>query len=361
LICLTMIARNEARCLARCLDSAAPFVDEMLVVDTGSTDRTREIAMARGVRVVEFAWVDDFSAARNFALEQTRAPWRLILDADEWIEEGGHCLRELARLDARQDPFVGQVRIQEVHAGDGALRLPPLRVSRFLPQGVRFAGRIHEQAVHRLPTRRVPLTVGHDGYQREQQLAKAGRNEALLRRALEETPQNAYLQYQLGREREIAGDFADAAGRYQAARERLGWPPGEAGAARELQARHPWLHDLAVRHIFSLKRLRSFELALRQAQAESAWWGHSPDFHFALGDLLLDYSIAEPQRSAQLLPLMEACWMRCLELGETPELDGAIEGRGSYLAAHNLAVYHDLLGDAARAAHFRALAAPGHG
>jgi hypothetical protein len=353
---LAMIARDEARCIARCLDSVAPFVDELLVVDTGSRDATARIAAARGARVVTFPWRDDFSVARNFALEQSRTDWHLVLDADEWIEAGGPCLRELTRPDAAA--FVGQIRIEEVFEGGEAVRLPPLFVSRLLPRGLRFAGRIHEQLAHGLPVRRVPLTAGHDGYQQAQRARKAGRNEHLLRQALLEQPESAYLNYQLGRELEIAGDFAGAAARYQAARERLGWPPAQAAAAAALQARHPWLHDLCVRHLFCLKRLGRFADGVVQAQDESAWWRHSPDFHFALGDLLLDFALAEPERAGELLPLVEASWQRCLEIGETPELEGAIAGRGSALAAHNLAVLREVLRDPARAPALRGLRPP---
>ena len=93
-LALVLIARNEARGLARCLTSAAPYVDRMLVLDTGSTDDTADIAAACGARVHHFAWQNDFSAARNRALELADADWSLVLDADEWIESGGECLRD---------------------------------------------------------------------------------------------------------------------------------------------------------------------------------------------------------------------------------------------------------------------------
>ena len=69
-ISLCMIVKNEEKVLARCLDSLVSLVDEMVIVDTGSTDRTREIAAGYGARVYEFDWVDDFSAARNFAFSK---------------------------------------------------------------------------------------------------------------------------------------------------------------------------------------------------------------------------------------------------------------------------------------------------
>ena len=75
-----------------------------------------------------------------------------------------------------------------------------------------------------------------------------------------------------------------------------------------------------------------------------------------LGDVLLDWTASEPDRAAELLPMVEACWQRCLEIGERAELSGAVTGRGSYLAAHNLVVLYDNLGMAEQAAPYRALA-----
>jgi len=72
-LALVVIARNEARAIERCLSSARPWVDEMVVLDTGSTDHTVALARACGARVHHFAWVDDFSAARNAALAHTDA------------------------------------------------------------------------------------------------------------------------------------------------------------------------------------------------------------------------------------------------------------------------------------------------
>ncbi|MCD1258796.1 glycosyltransferase family 2 protein [Paenibacillus athensensis] len=86
-ISLCMIVKNEELSLPRCLASVADLVDEIIVVDTGSTDATRNIAASFGARVVDFAWVDDFSAARNFAFEQATMTFILWLDADDVLEE----------------------------------------------------------------------------------------------------------------------------------------------------------------------------------------------------------------------------------------------------------------------------------
>lgn len=82
-----MIVKNEESVLDRCLSSVAHLVDEVIIVDTGSTDRTKEIASEYTSKVFDFDWVNDFSAARNYAAEQATGDWILVLDADEYIDE----------------------------------------------------------------------------------------------------------------------------------------------------------------------------------------------------------------------------------------------------------------------------------
>ena len=86
LISLAMIVKNEEATLAHCLESVKPLADEMVIVDTGSTDKTIEIAKGFGAKVYHFDWCDDFSAARNESLKHCTGDWVLILDADEAID-----------------------------------------------------------------------------------------------------------------------------------------------------------------------------------------------------------------------------------------------------------------------------------
>ena len=107
-VALVMIARNEARCIARCLNSVRTWVDRMVVLDTGSSDDTMAIARACGAEVHEAAWSDDFSAARNQALALGGCDWHLVLDADEWLISGGEAL---AALREQPPEFVGTLTV----------------------------------------------------------------------------------------------------------------------------------------------------------------------------------------------------------------------------------------------------------
>ncbi len=340
-IALVMIVRDEARCLARCLESARPWVDKMLVLDTGSVDATPQIARRAGARVAQFDWVDDFAAARNAALALCDADWRLVLDADEWIAGGGE---SLAALRGEAADFVGQIRVASAFDGSGGVGEAPSWLPRVLPRGVPYAGRVHEQPVSTLPRRRLSLLIGHDGYLDAQKSRKIGRNERLLGLALEAEPDDAYLRYQLGKDLEVRAQYEAAAPHYAQALERA-------------DARAAWRHDLVLRQLFTLKKLARFESALALAEAEMPHWPHSPDFFFTLGDLLLDWAAARPERAVELLPMIESSWLRALEIGEQPALHDTVRGRGSFLAAHNLAVLHAGLGHDAEAGHWRARAA----
>ena len=342
-IALVMIARNEERCIARCLESAAPFVDEMIVVDTGSSDATVAIAEALGARVYHFAWIDDFSAARNAALAYSSADWNLILDADEWLDAGQ---APPASHIAGQAPFIGLLPVASKFDLQGRVEVAVSWIPRLLPAGVRYRGRIHEQPVSELARRRVPLAIGHDGYRQDQLQQKRLRNETLLLRALDEAPADPYLLYQLGKNYEVYQQYGQAVDYFDRALQAV---------RREDALRH----DVVLRMLFSLKQAGQHQRAIQFAEDEMPNWQHSPDFFFVLGDVLLDWATLNPASAQQqLLPMVESCWLKCLELGEQPALAGAVAGRGSHLAAHNLAVLYDGLGDTSQAAHYRALASP---
>jgi len=337
-LALVMIARDEAGAIARALASARAFVDRMIVLDTGSVDATREIAAAAGAEVHAFAWCNDFAAARNAALAHSDAEWNLILDADEWIEEGAEALGDLPS----EGGFLGEVRVasrmdQEGVAGTGQAWLP-----RLLPRGVRYAGRIHEQPVSDLPRHHVPLTLGHDGYTTENLARKGARNETLLMRELENAPEEPYLWFQLAKEHQARGRAPQAAFCFREAL-RLAGPDA------------PYRHALVVRAMIALRAAGDLDDALVLADAEVANWLESPDFYFTVGDLYLEAAVRDPARAGDFLPIAEQAWKRCLEIGERPELDGAVAGRGSHMAAHNLAVIYEALGQADLADRYRTL------
>ena len=339
-LALVMIARDEAASIARALDSARPHVERMIVLDTGSVDDTPAIAAGHGAEVRAFAWVDDFAAARNAALVHSDAAWNLVLDADEWITAGGEAL---AALPAQPDGRLGVVRLENVTDAPGG-EAGQAWLPRILPRGVRYEGRVHEQPVGASGSFRTGLVLGHDGYAAANLARKAGRNEALMMAELEANPQDAYIWYQLAREHQVRERPPQAALCFT---EALRLTPPDA----------PWRHGLVVRAITALKTAGRLDEALQLAGDEIGIWSESPDFFFALGDLYLECAVQAPDRAKEFLPIAESAWKKCLEIGERPDLDAAVPGRGSHMAAHNLAALYETLGLKDEAARYQALAA----
>ena len=314
------------------------------MLDTGSTDQTREIAAAEGAEVFDFTWCDDFAAARNAALSHSDADWNLILDADEWIAQGESALGPHA-LAVGEGAFLGEVRIESRMDQPGFEGVGQSWIARVLPRGVRYAGRIHEQPVSALPRRRLDLALGHDGYTDAALARKGERNEALLMEELNASPQDAYLWFQLAKEHQARGRAPQSAFCFTEAL-RLA-PPGA-----------PFRHALVVRALIALKANGQVDDALVLADAEVPHFTESPDFYFVIGDLYLEAASRDPDRAlSDFLPVVELAWKRCLEIGERPDLDGAVAGRGGYMAAHNLAVFYETLGKAGPADTYRSLEA----
>ena len=341
-LALVMIVKNEARSLARCLQSVQGVVDECIVLDTGSTDDTVAIAQAHGARVGHFTWVDDFSAARNAALAMSSADWNLVLDGDEWLTQGHEALLSLKR----QKPealWLAEVASPFDDQGQSASSWMP----RVLPAGVRYMGRIHEQPAFKGPRQRLPVRVNHDGYLPAQRALKGERNQHLLTLALQEHPEDGYLHYQLGKDHEVHDRFEPALQAYRQALQTLGADAGRQPA---------WRHDLLLRTLFVLQALGHTEEAIALAEPEMAHWSDSPDFYFVLGDVLLTRALAHPETANDLLPMIESCWQQCLALGDGSTLEGHVHGRGSHLAAHNLVVFYESLGMQQQAEAYRSLA-----
>lgn len=108
-ISVCMIVKNEEKVLARCLDSLAGIADELVIVDTGSSDRTKEIAAEYTDRIYDFAWTDDFSAARNYSFSKATKEYIYAADADEVIEEEER--RRFLKLKEELDPQVEIVQM----------------------------------------------------------------------------------------------------------------------------------------------------------------------------------------------------------------------------------------------------------
>ncbi len=232
-ISLCMITRDEEKYLAQCLNSVKEAADEIIIVDSGSTDKTKEIAKKFNSKIFDFKWKDDFSAARNESLKHAAKEWVLVLDADEIIEE-----KDLAKIkDAVKNPddFAGFALEQRSYIKDyfeGAVRNSsgfepikdyPFYISNSLIRlfknnlGLKFKNRVHELVEDsigekKLKYKNMDVVLHHFGSLKDEKTIneKTEDYSRIILKQLEEEPENPRYNYQAARMCIGKNDFGKA-------------------------------------------------------------------------------------------------------------------------------------------------------
>jgi hypothetical protein len=198
-IAFVLIAKNDASRIERCLLSVKSVVQEMIVLDTGSTDGTQYIARNLGARVSEREWPNDFAQALNWVFDLVEHEWTFRLDSDEWLLPGSAA--KLLALAKRQDIFAASI-IREDYIEDGRFaETESLRFWRTDPE-MRMVGIVHEQFLHSTLDKvargrqliQSEVRVGHDGYFLAALPVKHERNLMLVERELAVRPGNLYYE-----------------------------------------------------------------------------------------------------------------------------------------------------------------------
>ena len=203
-----MIVKNEDQNIRQALSWGKGIVYEQIVVDTGSTDNTAQIAEEMGARVFHFEWCDDFSAAKNYAIEQASGDWIAFLDADEYFpKKDAH--RILGIIKKAENASLKGVRIHMLrsamyHLNDDGEVFSAGQHDRIFRnmKGLRYKNRVHEglslangQTLHYIVT---DLSIMHTGYSDSVRSEKGNRNIPLLKKSVEEDPENYDLWSYLG-------------------------------------------------------------------------------------------------------------------------------------------------------------------
>ena len=213
MISLCMIVRDEEPVLARCLESVAGLFDETVIVDTGSRDRTREIAMSFTDKVFDFEWCDDFSKARNYAFSKASGDYLMWLDADDVIEgENAALLRDIiSRLDAdRPDVVMLPYNVAFDENGRVLLSYERERIVR-ANAGYWFEGAIHEAISPRGRVIHGKAAVSHRKLHENEPARNLRIFEGLLRSGQTLAPR---MKYYYARELVSAGRLTEAAEYY---------------------------------------------------------------------------------------------------------------------------------------------------
>ena len=214
-VSVCIIAKNEEARIERLLSSLEPYHFEIVIADTGSSDRTKEIAARYTDCIYDFPWQNDFSAARNFSLSKASNDWILMMDCDEWIKSLD--LEELDYFRKHLSHAAGSVTRENLTGVPGHSSMSIDQTERFFSRKrFMYTGIIHEQLTPKFEkcfeTFLLNTTIGHDGYlmSEEERISKAHRNISLLEKQLSQKPNDPYTLYQLGKGYEMINDAANA-------------------------------------------------------------------------------------------------------------------------------------------------------
>lgn len=339
-VSLCMIVKDEEEMLPRCLAAAAPAVDEIIVVDTGSSDRTIEIAESFGARVIEREWTGSFSEARNVALDAATSDWLLVLDADEvLVPEDVTQLRALLGQTWREAFYISEINYTgELDDGTSTTH-STLRLFRARPD-YRYQGRLHEQIIDVLPVHlperfaTVPVRIEHFGYLGAVRDAKekSRRNIELLQRQRDEGDVSAFMHFNLGSEYNALGDAAAALREFEQAAELL--------AADSDGPAPGYLAALTSRHVGSLRVCGRHDDAIALAEQSLERFPGFTDLVFEQGSAA---------RALGRIDDAVAYYERCIEMGDAPSRYTATVGCGTYHPTIALAELRLQAGDAAGA------------
>ncbi len=205
-ISVCIIAKNEEKNIKSCLEALKPYHFEIIIVDTGSTDRTKSIARRYTRHIYDYEWCNDFSAARNFSIEKASNDWILVVDCDEILQRFNQ--ENVAAYMEEYPTRIGMItRMDEIPDPTGKITYENSMIERLFHRDYyHYESIIHEQV---MPLTNKPYESGipihvifvHTGYNipKEQLNEKNRRNIQLLEEAVLSEPDNAYYYFQLGR------------------------------------------------------------------------------------------------------------------------------------------------------------------
>lgn len=332
-----IIAKNEEKNIERCLKCLQPYAFEIVVVDTGSTDKTKEIAGRYTECLYDFVWCDDFAAAKNYAILKASNPFVLILDSDEFVEKID--VEGLVFFLEKYPNKVGRIHRKNVFTRRGERQMEREWINRiFLKEKYHYEGRIHEQIQRcdgkTYDTYHAPVEILHTGYDLydEERKKKAQRNILLLEKELQlfegnENTQEAlehvpYILHQLGKSYYMAGDYECACEYFSR------------GLSYDLNPKLEYVIDMVETYGYALLNSNQAEDALLLENIYDEF-GESADFQFLMGLIYMNNARFEDAVN-EFLKATQKKYCR-------------VEGVNSYRAYYNVGVIYECLGEMEKA------------
>lgn len=372
MLSICIICKNEERHIEKCLKSFQDMEVEIVVIDTGSIDHTKEIAMEYTSKVYDFEWCGDFAAAKNFAISKASNDMVMLIDSDEYLAQID--IDVLKHLIKEHPDQVGRIKRRNILHRNGQEQENREWINRiFSKKKYHYEGRIHEQVValdgsEEYETYQAPVTILHSGYDlsEEERRKKAKRNielldielqhliatnkiimqtvrehmdninsqvcikllsEAMMQGGepagiLQKDNRIPYVLYQLGKSYYMAGDYQNACTYF------------ECGLYFDLNPKLEYVIDMVETYGYALINSGQAKQALFMESIYNEF-GTTADFKFLMGLIYMNNerykdAIQEFKKAAQMP-------------------DGRTKGTNSYLANYNIGVIYECLGDLANA------------
>jgi len=329
-ISVCIIAKNEEKYIAECLQRLSTYDWEIVVVDTGSTDNTVEIAKSYTPNVYHFDWVNDFSAARNYSISIATNDYILVVDCDEYLESDDNTYALLAKLPTLLKPFqVGMIdrfsiTADSIKSTDSVSTLIHEPIARIFHQKhVHYQGSIHEQLVSMdgkaLAFVPIPLCFNHVGYSTiDIKKVKAFRNITMLEAELAKNGTNPYILFQLGQSYFGLNDYIQAL------------PYFEKALELDVNEQEDYVQTLVESYGYCLLNLKQYSKALELEGIYDIFSKHA-DFVFLMGLIYMNNGLFEQAIEEFLKATTISAY--------------SVDGVNSYKALYNVGVIYECLGN----------------
>lgn len=324
MLSLCMIVKNEEENLKNCLSKVTDFVDEIIIVDTGSTDHTKAIAEGFSDKIYDFKWCNDFSKARNFSISKSSNDWILVLDADEFVFKYNRTSVDEFIKDPSNVNKVGRIqRLDVIEDNSGLKKYIDWGNRLFNRNYFHYEGIIHEQLVSLdgkpYETQELAISENHVGYTIEaiNKTNKLKRNIDLLEEAIKNDPEDPYLFFQLGKSYFVLKDYKTSSRYFENA------------LSFQLDFKLEYVEDLIETYGYCLINSERYSDCLALENFID-FYSQSADFHFVMGLIYMN--------NAKFVEAITS-FLECTKFQYSK-----VEGITTYCSYYNIGVIYEVLG-----------------